>query len=286
MPGRLHTNFRSGNLTEHLGLLLLKGIAAVADVPRTEDVGIDAVATLLRRDTDGTCYAEDGFVVQFKSDSETSMEYRDYQLRWFLAQSQPMFIGVVSRKDVRISLYPTLYANQAVLALHAEQIKLRFCKSESPYPFAGGPENSATVWLGPPLLSWTLAEMDDATWLASAYDILKRFLGIASREYKLLSFDQFSKLVWSTNDKDSIQASFGMMKGHPDNFQTVADDCMPGLKALLLHATAMPQECVKLGICLLGVVEALRELGVDIDASTIVLAKCVALRSSQTSEPG
>jgi len=39
MPGRLRTSFRSGNLAEQLGLLLLRGIAAVADVPRTEDVG-------------------------------------------------------------------------------------------------------------------------------------------------------------------------------------------------------------------------------------------------------
>src|SRR5436305_14802175 len=88
MPGRLRTSFRSGNLAEHLGLLLLKGIAAVADVPRTEDIGLDAVATLLRRDADGNCYAEDGFVVQLKSYSETSIEYRHHELTWLLGQSQ------------------------------------------------------------------------------------------------------------------------------------------------------------------------------------------------------
>jgi len=53
---------------------MLNGIAAVADVPRPEGVGLDAVATLLRRDEDGDCYAEDSFVVQLKSDSETSMD--------------------------------------------------------------------------------------------------------------------------------------------------------------------------------------------------------------------
>jgi len=35
----------SGNLAEQLGLLLLKGIAAVADVPRTEDVGVERLAS-------------------------------------------------------------------------------------------------------------------------------------------------------------------------------------------------------------------------------------------------
>jgi hypothetical protein len=288
MPGRLRTNFRSGNLAEHLGLLLLKGIAAVGDVPRAEDIGLDAVATLLRRDPDGNCYAEDGFVVQVKSASKNSMEYRDYQLKWFLAQSQPMFIGLVSMKDARISLYPTLFANQAVLALHAEQITIRFCKSDGPYPWAGGPANSATVWLGPPLLSWTLAEMDDAKWFASAYDILKRFLGIARREHELLSFGQCSKLVWSTNDKDSIRSSIGIMKGRPDNLHTVADQCRPGLNALLSHAMAMPEErSNSLMMSLLGVVASLRDLGVDIDESTSVLAQMSLLwQGKQAHEAG
>src|SRR5215510_13097759 len=107
MPGRLRTSFRSGNLAEHLGLLLLRGIAAVADVPRTEDIGLDAVATLLRRDTDGNCYAEDSFGVQLKAISEESLEYRDHGLNWFRAQSQPIFIGRVSLADAKISLCPT-----------------------------------------------------------------------------------------------------------------------------------------------------------------------------------
>jgi hypothetical protein len=214
------------------------------------------------------------------------MEYHDHELSWFLAQSQPMFIGLVSRKDARISLYSTLYANHAVLALHAEQITILFRKSEGPYPWAGGPENSATVWLGPPLLSWTLTEMDDAAWLVSAYDVLKRFLGIARREYQLLSFGQCSKLVWSTNDKDSIESMPGrMMTGHPDNFKTVAAQCMPGLNALLFSAMMMPEERRHpLMISLLGVVAGLRDLDVDIEESTAVLAKMSVLWQAQAQQ--
>jgi hypothetical protein len=274
MPGRLRTSFRSGNLTEHLGLLLLKGVAAVADVPRTEDIGLDAVATLLRRDADGNCYAEDGFVVQLKSDSDLSIAYRAHQLSWFLAQPQPMFIGVVSRKNAGISLYTTLYANQAVLALHAEEITMRFGKSDDPYPWAGGPGSSATVWLGPPLLSWTLTEIADETWSAAAYDILKQFLGIARREYQLILFGQCSELVWSTNDKDSIRsAPFRLMKGHPNDFHRVADQCMAGISMLMFHAMTMPDERGNsLMISLLSVAANLRAFGVDIAEPTNALA--------------
>lgn len=281
MPGRLRTSFRSGNITEHLGLLLLKRIAAVADVPRTEDVGLDAVATLLRQDEDGNCYAEDGFAVQLKSESERSIEYRGHQLSWFLAQSQPMFIGVVSRKDAGISLYTTLYANQAVLALHADQITMRFGESDNAYPWSGGPANSATVWLGPPLLSWTLTETDDATWSTTAYEILKRFLGIARREYELLLLGQCSKLVWSTNDRDSIRSTpLGLMKAHPNDFHSVADQCLPGLSALMFHAMSMSEERGNpLMISLLGVAASLRDLGIDITESTEVLATMFLLRA-------
>src|SRR5947209_6625730 len=96
MPGRLRSSFRSGNLAEDLGFLLLKGIAAVAEVARPEDVGLDAIATLLRRDPDGNCYAEDSFLVQLKAGSVTSISYEGHELMWLMAQTQPMFIGLVS----------------------------------------------------------------------------------------------------------------------------------------------------------------------------------------------
>src|SRR6266446_5061058 len=119
MAGRLRTTFRSGNLAEDLGLLLLKGVAAVADVPRPEDIGFDAIATLLRRDADGNSYAEDSFFVQLKAVSESTLEYRGHELTWFLGQSQPFFIGRVSLADAKLSLYPTFLINHASKALHA-----------------------------------------------------------------------------------------------------------------------------------------------------------------------
>jgi hypothetical protein len=280
MPGRRGANLRSGDLAEAFGLLLLKGIAAVADVPRTEDVGLDAVATLLRPAQDGSCYAEDSFVVQLKSDSKSSMKYRPHELTCFLAQSQPMFIGLVSRKDARISLYSTLYANQAVLVLHATRITMHFSESEYPFPWAGGQAASADVWLGPPVLSWTFAELLEEGWPSRAYGVLKRFLGIARREHGLLSLGQCSELVWSTNDEDSIKSSHRMTKAHPSEFCATADQCMPCLRALLFHAIHMSGEQGSLlAVSLLGVVGGLRDLGVTIDASTDDLAKVfVALR--------
>lgn len=286
MPSRLRTSFRSGNLAEHLGLLLLKGIAAVADVPRTEDVGLDAVATLLRRAPDGNCYAEDGFVVQLKSFSTTSLQYRHHELSWLLGQSQPLFIGRVSLQESRISLYPTLHVNHAVLSTHAEQVTIEFGKAEHPggeqFSWTGDGGDSATVWLGEPLLEWTVSDLTDTTWLSSAYEIMKRFLGIARREHDLLTLGQCSHLVWAKNDKDSIRSSpFKMIKCNPHNLHRIAERCLPGINALMLHAIGMPEERGNsLMIPLVAFLAALREHGVDVQSSNIFTRIFVALRGS------
>ncbi|MGI9012664.1 MAG: hypothetical protein ACR2GY_00275 [Phycisphaerales bacterium] len=278
MPGRLRASFRSGNLAEHLGLLLLKGIAAVAEVARPEDVGLGAVATLLRRADDGNCYAEDSFVVQLKSASATTIEYQDHELDWFVGQSQPMFIGLVSLDSAQISLYPTLFVNHAVLSLHATKVTVCFGTSDLP-PFLygqkcsawkGEPDDGATVWLGEPLLQWTLDDLVDQEWAERTYSILKSFLAVAQREIDLLSFGQCSVLSWSTNDLSSIKTQSGMIKGHPDDLKLLADRCTPGLNAIMLHAMSMRDDSGQpVMVSLIALAAALKDIGVEIDPDNL-----------------
>lgn len=282
MPGRLRSSFRSGNLAEHLGLLLLKGIAAVADVPRPEDIGLDAIATLLRRDNDGNCYAEDSFLVQLKAESATSIQYQDHELAWFVGQTQPLLIGLVSLAHSQISLYPTLFVNHAVLALHAKRAEIRFGASELPAffrgqrwgPWKGEADEGATVWLGPPLLRWTLSDLVDHDWATRTYETLKRYVVVARRELELLSFGQCSVLDWSTNDATSITSQSGMMKGHPDDLASLAERCAPCLRAIMLQALSMPADSGNpLMLSLLTLAAALRDSGVEIDPDNM-FRKC------------
>ena len=86
------------------------------------------------------------------------------------------------------------------------------------------------------------------------------------------------------NDKDSIQSSFKMMKSNPDNLQKLAQQCLPGINALMLQAMAIPEERRNsLMIPLVALVAALRDLGVDVQTSEIFPRMFVALRDS--SEP-
>lgn len=274
MPGRLRTSFRSGNLAEHLGLLLLKGVAAVAEVTRSEDVGLDAIATLLRRDDDGNCYAENSFLVQLKSASTKEIDYQGHELDWLVGQTQPMFIGLVSLDNAQISLYPTLFVNQAVFSLCAKKVAIRFGASDLPtgligqkwLPWRGEPDDGASVWLGEPLLEWTLKDLVNKEWVNDSYRILKSFLSVAEREIDLLSFGQFSVLNWTTNDVRSIDSQYGMMKGHPDELKSIAGRLTPGLNKMMLHAMSMGNDSGnEVMLSLIRLATVLRGIDVEID---------------------
>ena len=75
MPGVRDRNLRSGDLQEELGIFLLKAVALVAPVPRPEDVGNDAFATLIRPEGTRRLIPDLSFLVQLKSASVPSVSY-------------------------------------------------------------------------------------------------------------------------------------------------------------------------------------------------------------------
>ena len=95
VPARRGKNFRSGDLAEQLGLYLLQSMALVAPVPRTEDVGIDVVCTLISEYDQYSYLAEDSFYVQIKSDSIREIEYSDVEVQWLTNLKLPLFVAVV-----------------------------------------------------------------------------------------------------------------------------------------------------------------------------------------------
>ena len=294
MPGRRRTNFRSGDLAEDLGIFLLKGLAAVAEVQRQEDIGLDAIATLLRRDPDGNSYAEDTFVVQLKSESITELDLRDHEFRWFAQQRLPMFIGKVSLKRSEIALYSTIIAHQAIWSLHAETLTVHLAPCDRPaieleqfcpWTMLGGSDPKA--WLGEPVLLCTANDMSDRDWAVSAYNTLKNFIQKVERELLFLSCGQCSKLRWSTNDRDSLIIEPGFMKGGPADLQLVPHRCEHSIKALMMAAFTQPDGTGEPILqALVEVVSQLRKLGVEVDPEHYVQALHFSVQMSKDSPKG
>lgn len=277
MVGRLQSDFRKGNLAEALGVLLLKGIAAVAEVNHQEDVGIDAIGTLLRLDEDENQYAEESFVVQLKSESVNSIKYDDHALQWFLNQSQPMFIGRVSLQNAEISLYPTVFVTHAVMALHSKQVVIRFGESGlptflrgqewSPWRADSDDHDKALVWLGQPIMRWNMSDIADRNWSQQAYSVLKKFIMLERRERELNLNGQSSIFNWLVNDAASIKVHSGLSGGGPDDLPAIADRAASGFLAIAKNGSVLKdkQSRMKLLLALNAVVSTLRECDIDID---------------------
>jgi hypothetical protein len=155
MVGRRDANLRSGDLSEALGILMLRQFALVAEVPRPEDVGVDAVCTLLKPGDDRSLVSDASFYVQIKSSSVRRVRYEGPSYDWFAGLDLPFFIASVDRSAGRLELFtteparhPTIHhAGKAILLL--DQPKQR-AYSGDPFSAQEG-EDSEVVshrWLG------------------------------------------------------------------------------------------------------------------------------------------
>ena len=95
MPGRMDDNLRRGNNTENLGLHLLRAVGAVAPVPRDQDVGTDAIITLLNHDQGCRLVSGSSFFVQLKSSSVRKVAFSSSDLEWLHRLELPYFIRSV-----------------------------------------------------------------------------------------------------------------------------------------------------------------------------------------------
>src|SRR5205814_350867 len=73
-------------------------------VPRTEDVGIDVIATLLRQDG-RKLFAEESFYAQLKAGSVEEVSFSSGSVDWLKSLRLPMFFGKTDLGSATLSLY-------------------------------------------------------------------------------------------------------------------------------------------------------------------------------------
>ena len=134
MPGRRHADFRSGDRAEGLALELLRAIAFVAPVPRPEDVGVDAVATIFRREN-GILQAERTFLVQVKAASARQVRYSGAEADWFRKLELPLYFLKVEMSTCTSNLYCPCRATRHSNFSDQKEISLVF--SDAPATLCG-----------------------------------------------------------------------------------------------------------------------------------------------------
>ena len=239
MAGRRLGSYRKGDWNEELGILLLKSLAAVAPIPRQEDFGLDAVATLLRPDQKYFVYAEDSFYVQLKSESKDPLSYRDHELEWLNNLQLPLFIGQVRRRDSSLRLYPAHSLNEMLILRDFRGFKELVVRLQE----NGGAkrqinEERCEVFLGEPLLTINIKQASDAEFTKHAYQILKDYLRMEHQNITSRHLKFYRHIRWTTNEKVFYEGQLvalrrGFLK---DDLYDACESIVPGLQVIQLYA--------------------------------------------------
>ena len=197
MPAKLPKNPRQGNRAEELGLFLLGTFTAVAPVPRTHDVGLDAVVTLLRSVEGRNYLAEDSFYVQMKAVSVREIPYEgDDEVKWLSALELPLFIGSVDLKRMQFDLYTCHKLSELLVAGRPTSV---VCCLDEEAQQDKAEAGVSRVWLGPPILSWVASEREEPAFRDKAYEILKPIIVTERLNAGLRRLGIFQRLKWETN---------------------------------------------------------------------------------------
>lgn len=288
MPGRISKNLRSGFLHEELGILLVRQLAVVAPVPRPDDVGNDAVATLLKPPVATLQYADASFYLQFKAQSVAEVRYNYHpethlpqergEVNWLKGLQLPFFIGSVDNATSSIRLYTMQHAYAEMIRNEAAaSLKIRFGPEPDPLeavPEAGG--NAAahggaapnpahpTVYLGNPILEWNITSHNTAGFYQSAYDVLKPWSDLEhsncfTRKLKLLQ-----KATWETGQPPTVPDDHVVITSSvtgPGDAEAILKLMKPAIRCLLLDRIIRgTEQDVQL---LDQLIVRSRELGVD-----------------------
>lgn len=226
MPGRLGRNLREGHRAEGLGVELLRPLCAVAQVPQTEDVGFDAVATILRADG-RFLMAEQSFCAQFKARSVATIAYDRAAYDWLRKLALPLFIGSVDLAMGEIALYTTHHAACRIDAEHYSSLVM------SLKPSSGTEKGVLHQYLGEPILRWTERESRSSAFQKQAHAVLAAWVATEQVHYPLRSIKTTEAVRWKTNELPQTDGT--MMLGHPDDIRADVEAAAPYLMKIGSH---------------------------------------------------
>jgi hypothetical protein len=160
--GRIAANFRPGNLAEGFAVQMLRPFAAIAQVPREEDFGIDLIGTLIRK-SGKVFVAEDAFAVQIKTRTAADFEVAGQGMDWFRELDLPYFPIVADLARAEISLY----------SINCHRLAFMPNSRVSKMIFTLGDKSLDDFPLGDPLLTWTLEDANHPDFSSWAYSVMK-----------------------------------------------------------------------------------------------------------------
>lgn len=206
MPGRRPGNIRSGHRAEALGVYAFTEFCAVARVPLEEDIGWDAVCTILSPELEDArrLWAGASFWVQFKTETVTTDEYDSDGVKWLSSLSLPFFYCTVNQKQQRLRVYATYNAWPALYDLRRKMMMPdRPCGTPMVLGLGSGAVQGGTA-LGAPILEWCLNQ----EFAKTAREVIGSWIALAQKQILLAGIGVEVKCKWETNCEPVEEAPF------------------------------------------------------------------------------
>jgi hypothetical protein len=254
-------------------VLLLRAVALVAPVPLWEDVGMDAVGTLLRPEGGRRLIPEDTFGVQFKASSVRSIPYKNPdEARWVVNLGLPLFIGSVRLVEAAVDLYCTHGLFRVTSHAGLKEVHLHLDPHADVH--LGSPE-VADVYLGSPVLSWSADDLADRGFLARAYPVLKGHIQAAQRSIQGRPIGHFESIKWQTGQPPELAGDFMLHgSGGGEEASAALSSLVAPIRAVLLEMCRTRQVAQLPG--LFGFIKVMRALGTDPDKDDILVKAALA----------
>ena len=249
-------NLRGGHIKEDLGIVLLRGMCAVAQVPHPEDTGIDAVCTLLRPEDSRRLIAGRTVHVQIKSHTKRRVTYSGEAAEWLRQLELPLFFATVSVSD-GIRLY-SLHRALQYLGPEFSGRSLELCFDGYQDPDLGSPK--LRIGLGCPIAAWNTGTIDDVQWRTQMHPVLDAWFELETRNNQLRRLSRsFYEASWVTNE--APETSLGPVVRSTSNINQIVNAlpelvCSLGLSLLTTH----DREAVE---CTAQFLRLLQRLGAD-----------------------
>ncbi len=190
-----------------MGVYLIQSVALVAPVPRTEDIGIDVVATLIRDDDRYSYIAEDSFYVQIKTSTISKIEYDQDGVKWLYDLKLPFFIASVDRNKSSIKLYTTKRIFDAfAIEKDKQRINIILDKEEEYKIYDFVEKGCEDIYTGPPIFEWSVKDLmtDERKIKEKFYKLLKEHTRLINESMELQEIGLGSTYTWITNEMPSF----------------------------------------------------------------------------------
>lgn len=187
--GRIAANFRRANIAEGIAIQLFRPFAAIANVPRDEDYGIDFIGTLICREG-RVLVAKNSFITQVKIASSPEFLIQGDGVEWLRNLQLPYFPVVVDMDAGKISIYSLNRYHHVFYASAVTKynfvVQNEHCEGDRHDDFP----------LGDPIMEWTLSDATHPSFGEWAYKVFSQFVMIESNNFKygrLLRFEHFKE---------------------------------------------------------------------------------------------